>query len=464
MKKQVLFFISALVFFGAEAQTSKYIKGGVLDAVEITSSSTETYASYVPANYDERKKWPVVYVFDPKAAGAEAIKGFISGAEDYGYVVIASNIAKNGDYQTNFRHISRLMNEVNDHFSIDPNRIILSGFSGAARLAAASAVLSKNISAVIGCGASFDVGGSYMPVKNTFMYVGVIGDEDFNYIEMLEGVNYLDMRKFDTELIVFKGGHEWPEEEYISKALRSLSVKYMAKGLQKRDDVLLERYYQVDYEEADRLLKKGDLLYSYDAFETMIENFRFFKDVDPVKDKLKEIKRSNLYKAQLSEYRRIVQAESLYRDEYYSFLPGDIELGDTRNLTYWSEEIEKINDLANSPKMENKKMAKRLRGLLAGLAGAYEKQLIPETHAQNLLFVNILYTILLPEEPAPYLKTVQFATMMGKYDMALYYLEDLLKSGYKNIKELDNLEGIALLRISTEYNDLLTKYDLKTRY
>ncbi|ETN95227.1 hypothetical protein P278_19820 [Zhouia amylolytica AD3] len=465
MKKQLFFLIWLLVFYAGNAQSSKYIKGEVKDSVRINNAdASETYASYVPSAYDESKRWPVVYVFDPSGNGQEAIKRFTAGAEEYGYVVIASNTVKNGSYQENFMKISKLLNDVNASFSVAPDRIVFAGFSGGARLATSSAVLAKNISAVIGCGASFDIGGEYMPVKNTFMYIGLIGDEDFNYIEMLDGIYYLNSRNFDSELFFFNGGHEWPNEEYISKALRTLTVKYMAKGLVTRNESLLERCFQKDFNFADELYNKGELVNSYEAFEALIENYKFFKEVDSLKDKMKEIKRSKLYKAQLSEYRRVYQAETLYREDYYSFLPGDIELADTRNLTYWSDEIEKINELEKSPKLENQKMAKRLKGLLGGLAKMYENQLIPETQAESLLFINIFYTLLTPDKNEPYLKTVQLSTLLGKYDMALYYLEELLKKGYKDVAVLDNLEGIALLRISTEYNDLLTKYNLRTRY
>lgn len=468
MNTKLLFLIFFLfVLSRSGAQNEHYVKGNLTDALVVSSDTTETYAVYLPSYYTTEKKWPVVYVFDPSGKGKEAAMHFVGAAEKYGYILIASNAIRNGDYHANFRKISSLMNEVRSQLSIDENRIVFSGFSGMARLAVSSAVLSKNISAVIGCGAAFEFIGQFVPKQNTFMYVGIIGNEDFNYMEMINGYYYLKERKFDVELLETGDGHKWPEPIYIEKALRTLTLKYLLKGTVAGDKNKLKEFYREDLEYAGQLYKKGDLEYAYDAYEEMQNNYRSLGEVeDGLKAKLKEIRKNKLYKTQLSESNRTYEIESLYRDDYNDFLPDDVARGDTEALAYWHEEIAKLNEIQKSPKPATRKMATRLKNYLEVLVDGYREALKKEKekYTDSLLFIGILTTILQPERESSYLEVIKLASNKGDYGMALFYLEELLKQGYNNTETLDKLEGTALLRISTEYKELLEKYKLQTRY
>ncbi len=59
---------------------------------KVTSASNpdQSYVLYLPSNYSEARKWPVVFVFDPGARALTTCELFRQGAEKYGYVVFCS--------------------------------------------------------------------------------------------------------------------------------------------------------------------------------------------------------------------------------------------------------------------------------------------------------------------------------------------------------------------------------------
>src|SRR5699024_1137514 len=125
---------------------------------------------------------------------------------------------------------------------LDQNAIYLAGFSGGARLAVSIAVMSSQIKGVIAAGASFANIQAYMPDENKFFYIGMVGDQDFNFNEMHHAMRYLEQKKFDANLIVFSGGHQWPPGDDIDKAVRLLSVKSLNKGIRTADKETLSDY------------------------------------------------------------------------------------------------------------------------------------------------------------------------------------------------------------------------------
>ncbi|MEM9143408.1 MAG: alpha/beta hydrolase, partial [Bacteroidota bacterium] len=81
-----------------------------------------------------------------------------------------------------------------------------------------------------------------------------------------------------------------------------------------------------------------------------------------------------------------------------------------------------------------------------------------------LAFLYMLKTITDPKDYAYYKKVISLASKLEDYETALFYLEELLKQGYRNKKELYSLADTALLRISPQFNALLEKYLKQSRY
>ena len=54
--------------------------------------------------------------------------------------------------------------------------------------------------------------------------------------------------------------------------------------------------------------------------------------------------------------------------------------------------------------------------------------------------------------------------MDNDYPTALFYLEEMLKNGFKDLNALYEIEGTLGLKFSREYNWIIKKYLGKSRY
>jgi len=118
-----------------------------------------------------------------------------------------------------------------------------------------------------------------------------------------------------------------------------------------------------------------------------------------------------------------------------------------------------------SENLAEAEMAYRLEGLLQFLAKTTFQELSEaNAHIDKLIFTAILQTIFDRENPEGYRSIISLSAGDGDYETALLYLEDLLKTGYKEMDLLYNIPGTLDLKLSPEYNALIKKYLGESRY
>src|SRR5437588_8052054 len=68
------------------ARAEELPKGQVIERVAVRAQSAQSYALYLPSNYNQARKWPVLYAFDPVARGRIPVELFREAAEKYGWI------------------------------------------------------------------------------------------------------------------------------------------------------------------------------------------------------------------------------------------------------------------------------------------------------------------------------------------------------------------------------------------
>ena len=81
-----------------------------------------------------------------------------------------------------------------------------------------------------------------------------------------------------------------------------------------------------------------------------------------------------------------------------------------------------------------------------------------------LTFLWMLKTITEPKNPEFYLKVISISAKNEDFGTALFYLEELLKTGFKDKQKLYSLEHTALFKITPEFNKTISKYLSDARY
>lgn len=167
------------------------------------------YAVCLPKNYGkEKRRYPVLFCFDPGGDGVDAVKKFMYAGEKYEWIVVGSLDAKNGPWAPILRAQKAVLKDVQKRFRVDDKNFYTAGFSGGARMAYTMAYNNpKHFKAVIACSAGFGLGA----VKKKVAVCHCVGDEDCcNLKEVRNAYNRLKAGRVNTKLIEFSGDHRWP--------------------------------------------------------------------------------------------------------------------------------------------------------------------------------------------------------------------------------------------------------------
>jgi predicted esterase len=222
-----------LAFLGAVAALPQSLPfGQIIDNVATAADPEQRYALYLPAKYNARRAWPVIFAFDPGARGRRAVEQYQVAAETFGYIVAASNVSRNGSLELSMNAARAMAVDVTARFSIDEKRIYAAGMSGGARVAMAIALSSNNmIAGVIASSAGFPDSNPRKTVP--FVVFGTAGTEDFNWLEMRSLDHALTT---PHRVVIFEGGHVWLSSELAVEAVEWLDLQAMKSGRIPRDE------------------------------------------------------------------------------------------------------------------------------------------------------------------------------------------------------------------------------------
>ena len=291
--------------------------GVVVDNVKCVANPEQTYAVYLPSNYSRARHWNILIGFHPGGRGRAIVEKYRAAAEQYGYIVVASNNSRNGPWSVSAAAIKALFPDIDARFAIDPQRIYLTGHSGGARVAMQVALANKAIAGVIASSAGYP--DSQPRSKVSFPVFGTAGTEDFNYIEM----RMLD-RKLTTphRLAIFPGGHTLPPDDVALEAIEWMELQAMKLGRRSPDPALVARLFE---KRQLRLQGTGDAERA-SLLEALAADFNGLRDVTAEEARSKELAKRSDVKQALSRQRAFDDEESRLIAELSSLeacLPDD---------------------------------------------------------------------------------------------------------------------------------------------
>ncbi len=293
------------------------LRGALVDPVACSDDPSQTYALYLPSTYTPDRPWSILLGFHPAARGRQLVEKYQAAAERYGYIVAASNNARNGPHAVSAAAAQAMGADVSQRFAIDPKRIYLTGFSGGARVSLALALGNEAIAGVIASGAGYL--DSRPRQKVNFAIFGTAGVEDFNYLEMREMDRALSSPHF---LAVFPGGHTLPPDDVALDAIEWLEVQAMQSGRRDRDEALARAILERRRARLDAAMSPVERVYLLDA---IVRDFTGLLDVSPESRRLEALKRDRDVRKALDRARDFERDEARMLDE---ILTLEAQLGD----------------------------------------------------------------------------------------------------------------------------------------
>ena len=167
-----------------------------------------------PESYHSKQALPLVMIIDPHGDGLTALQKFREALEDLPLVLAGSEKLKN-NYQGFEASLKNLQQDVLGKYPVDPQSVIIAGFSGGARMALYYG-LKNPVKGII----MFGAGPGQLPsgLQGKQLYA-VSGTRDFNFVEQYRPLFSGVPNTPDYMNDYFRGIHAWPPESYIREAV-----------------------------------------------------------------------------------------------------------------------------------------------------------------------------------------------------------------------------------------------------
>ncbi|MBN2369614.1 MAG: hypothetical protein JXO72_03930 [Vicinamibacteria bacterium] len=234
--------VGAPGFYQTSAEDLALPLGQIIERVVCQHAPSQTYALYLPTTYSADRKWPILYVFEPGARGAEGVRLFRPAAERLGYIVAVSNNSHNGPSIISYTAMEAMWLDTHRRFSIDDRRVYTSGMSGGTQPATRLAIALG--AGIIACAGPIQLPAVAKLDNKTFTWLGVAGDVDYNFDRNRDAVVDLSKRGVPARLVSFDGGHGWPPGDVLTRCMEWLELGAMRTARRPPDPAFIERMRQ----------------------------------------------------------------------------------------------------------------------------------------------------------------------------------------------------------------------------
>lgn len=464
-KKYVLLFLAIFLLQHGFSQQMVLKKGTILDALPVNDSVPDTFSLYLPTDFTTEKKWPLLLIFDLEGKEKQALSMFVQAAEQEGYVLVAPRILDSVSLSNSMVKAGKVLNKVMSILPIHRGRVYSAGAASSARFANLVPIFIKNVKGVISIGSSI-ANTDLLNIKRAFHFIGITNKSDYNFTEMLATKKVLDRFRFPNQVLLYEEQKEWPDISYLKRSMQLFTLSAMAKGFVAKDSAYIDKAFNEDVLKANKLKNSQKLLLAEQYLSEMMSIYGAHKNLDSLRQIQKGIRRDQRFKTMRRTENAAFFKESLLKEDYQYYMEEDVITHNFNNLGWWSYQKSEIDKFISGSNSYEKEMGVRLLGYINALTedniDIVRSEALIDEDALALLYM--LKTILEPQNFEFYLETITLSAKNEDFGTALFYLEEALKNGFKDVDRLYSLEGTALLRITPKFNKLVEQYLKDARY
>ena len=302
------------------------------------------FSYYLPSSLKETMGFTSVIFFDPQGDGRQPISKYVELADDLGLALIGSSVSKNGlAMEVISGHYQNLVQTVRSDFQGSAGKVILTGFSGGAKMATHFGLSDPSVIGVVATGAMLDPQGK----RPNMPLALVAGKGDLNHQSMLMSSLQLMQQKNQVMFQQFGGTHEWCPAELMQSSIQWILQKQSLIDESKRLN---------SFQKAESNLDGLSGLDEFIALQALATSYGDLPGMDPHKSRLQEIANSGLLTMELNALYERSDREEVTKQQYAEHLQSV-------DLVWWEKEIARLKK-QSAGKSEEAFQAQRLLGFI----------------------------------------------------------------------------------------------------
>ena len=444
----------------AQSQSEKppeFPAPGQIGNVVCMSDTTQRYALYLPSAYAPSRRWPIIYFFDPGGRGGRPIELYKDIAERYGFIFAGSNNSRNfSGNQSNA--VNAIWLDTHQRLSIDERRSYTSGFSGGARVAGLMALSGAEgqIAGVIAHGAGYPSNRA-LP-KNSFNYFFAVGDQDFNWPEIMSVRSRREDAGLPYRMRVFAGPHQWAPSAVMEEAVQWINLKAMQAGTLAPAPSFIDQMFRQRQAEADDAEKNMDALAQLSAYRSLASDFSGLRDVTAATAKLTALKQSPTLKAALTSEMEQIADQSRVEAEISPLIDAYAQ-GSSPDAAALRLEIHQriggLRDQAAHAKNEKTRLIsiRTFEGIWAEAIESGQRELEQRHFEKAEAYFDLMKQV--TDRPWPALLLAETHATAGNKKLAIKDLREAVKRGLKDAEALESDPHLQALKDDPEFQKLV---------
>jgi len=460
-------FALCISFFGpcALSQTEKpadlLSRGQILD-VTCASDATQSYALYLPSTYTAAKRWPVIYFFDPGGRGRRPLELYKDIGEAYGFILAGSNNSRNFSSDQG-KAVNAVWQDTHARLGIDEHRSYASGFSGGARVAGAMALSGPagQVAGVIAHGAGYP---SNKTSKDDLAYFFAVGDQDFNWPEVINIRREREEQGSPYRVRVYSGRHQWAPASVMEEAVQYMNLKAMQAGNLAADHAFIDRLLDKTKVEAADAETRKDPIAQLTAYRALISDFGGLRDVKDAAQKLTALQQSPALKAALKNEREQV-SEQLKLEQEISQKIASVADNSVADVTALRLDVRQqmgaLNDQAKHSKNEQKRLisGRAFSGVFVGAMEDGQQQLAGRHFEKAEDYFDLMRQV--SDDPWPVLLLADTHAAAGNRKLAIKDLQEAVRRGLKDRAVIESDPQLQGLKSEPDFQKLVAGLERK---
>ncbi len=415
----------------------------VLIKGKVTSAGIFSY--YLPNNYSDTGEFPVIFIFDSHGDGNLPLNNYFTWAEQYGFILVGSNVSKNGLPQNQLENIiKQFFRKVFATFSIDKNRIYVMGFSGGARVSSIAAIEQQDVRGMILCGGGLAY--RNFPQNKKMDILLFAGYEDFNMVELMNLDTLLSENNYRHQLILFNGHHQWPHTSAMKDGFLWILFNEMKDSIIPVNKKQINQFITVNEQ---KIKAEKNVFLKY----LLLEKIETFADglvnIQKYRNQRHALSNSAKYQKQLKSFHKIIMLEQQQEQSLVQ------DMG-TQSFEWWKNKVAELSQDTGSGTMIAKSHMRILNYL--SLVAYMQCDNALKNHRHNVAGHFIaLYQLIDPENSDSYYMEAQLDIQENDMSAAITALQKAVDLGFDDFNRMQNEQVFSSLYNNPEFETLLDK-------
>lgn len=409
-------------------------RGQITSPVPCAAKPQQSYALFLPSNYDPTRQWPIVYVFDPGARGRLPLELMQAAAERYGYVLVGSNNSRNGAGAVQNEAANEMWRDTHQRLSIDDRRVYFAGFSGGARVSAQMAQACDCAQGVFLNGAGF--GEPPLSSRLNFAVFAIPGMSDFNYGELLEVDDRLEKAGTRHFLRRYEGDHSWAPAGVWEDAFAWAAVLEIQDRKRPSDNNLLEGALKVFTANASSREQGGELSFALGEYRATLAAFNGIVDssmLAPLRERVAALAANPAVRARVKQERSAIETQRRLEQQVNFDVRALSEAPDRAvvSIEDLKRRIRSWRDALPKKRPDERRILERtLGGIYVGSSEAGNSLLDAGRYSQAELYLQLMPEVR-PNAYAPYVSLARCHALLRRKKDLLQDLNRAVENGLK---------------------------------